>query len=213
MHTSSVTNIPTILKTATAKVTSGETVMDTTILFDEGSQRSFITEELAQNLNLKQTGTETLTIAAFGGKERMRTFKTSTLFLIADSGENIQIHVVVVPCIAAKIHSHQVPIKNLPYLQHLKLAQSYDGSSFEVSLLIGVNHYWDIVGNNIIRGPGSIRTNTLKYKPQSCCFLQHLVLSSPRRIGFRKVLENRRERRLGKTTESQMDKKCYLRKW
>ncbi|XP_062616210.1 uncharacterized protein LOC134277925 [Saccostrea cucullata] len=154
LHTSSMTNIPTILKTATAKVTNGETVMDTTVLFDEGSQRSFITEELAQNLNLKQTGTETLMIAAFGGKEIMRTLKTSTLFLIADSGERIQIHVVIVPCIAAKIHTHQVPIKNLTYLKRLKLAHSYDGSTFDVSLLIGVDHFWDIVGNDIIRGSG-----------------------------------------------------------
>lgn len=68
LHASSVANTQTILKTATTKVTSGETVMTTNILFDEGSQRSFITEEIAENLNLKYTGTETLTIAAFGGR-------------------------------------------------------------------------------------------------------------------------------------------------
>lgn len=80
--------------------------MATNILFDEGSQRWFITEELAENLNLKNTGTETLTIAAFCGKEM--TLKTSTLYLIADSVEKIQIHVVFVPCIEAKIHTHHV---------------------------------------------------------------------------------------------------------
>lgn len=81
----------------TAKVTSGETVMVTNILFDEGSQSLFNTEKLAENLNLKYTETETPTIAAFGLKEM--TLKTSTLYLIADSGE--QIHVDVVPCIGA----------------------------------------------------------------------------------------------------------------
>lgn len=100
---------------ATAKVTSGETVMVTNILFDEGSQSLFITEKLAENLNLKYTETETPTIAAFGLKEM--TLKTSTLYLIADSVE--QIHVDVVPCIGAKVQTHHVPIKNLPYLKHL----------------------------------------------------------------------------------------------
>lgn len=100
---------------ATAKVTSGETVMVTNILFDEGSQSLFITEKLAENLNLKYTETETPTIAAFGLKEM--TLKTSTLYLNADSGE--QIHVDVVPCIGAKVQTHHVPIKNLPYLKHL----------------------------------------------------------------------------------------------
>lgn len=100
---------------AAAKVTSGETVMVTNILFDEGSQSLFITEKLAENLNLKYTETETLTIAAFGLKEM--TLKTSTLYLNADSGE--QIHVDVVPCIGAKVQTHHVPIKNLLYLKHL----------------------------------------------------------------------------------------------
>lgn len=99
---------------ATTKVTSGETVMVTNILF-EGSQSLFITEKLAENLNLKYTETETPTIAAFGLKEI--TLKTSTLYLIADSGE--QIHVDVFPCIGAKVQTHHVPIKNLPYLKHL----------------------------------------------------------------------------------------------
>lgn len=90
LHASSVANTQTILKTATAKVTSGKTVMTTNILFDEGSQRSFITEELAENLNLKYKGTETLTIAAFGGKEMMRTLKTSTLYLMQILGKNFR---------------------------------------------------------------------------------------------------------------------------
>lgn len=89
--------------------------MVTNILFDEGSLSLFITEKLAENLNLKYTETETPTIAAFGLKEM--TLKTSTLYLIADSVE--QIHVDVVPCIGAKVHTHHVPIKNLPYLKHL----------------------------------------------------------------------------------------------
>lgn len=71
--------------------------MVTNILFDEGSLSLFITEKLAENLNLKYTETETPTIAAFGLKEM--TLKTSTLYLIADSVE--QIHVDVVPCIGA----------------------------------------------------------------------------------------------------------------
>lgn len=90
----------------------------------------------------------------------MRTLKTSALYLIADSGEKIQIHVFVVPCIAAKVHTHHVPFKNLPYLKHLKFAHSYDGSPFDISLLIGVDHYWDIVGNDIIRGPGPVAVSS-----------------------------------------------------
>lgn len=56
--------------------------------------------------------------------------------------------------------THHVPIKNLPYLKHLKFAHSYDGSPFDISLLIGVDQYWDIVGNDIIRGPGPVAVSS-----------------------------------------------------
>jgi hypothetical protein len=38
------------------------------ILFDEGAQMSFITEELAKKLKLKLTGSDTISLASFGGK-------------------------------------------------------------------------------------------------------------------------------------------------
>jgi hypothetical protein len=48
----------------------------------------------------------------------------------------------------AEIHTH------LPYPKHFKLEHSYDGSTFDGSLLIDVDNYWDIVGNQHIQGPG-----------------------------------------------------------
>jgi hypothetical protein len=53
-----------------------------------------------------------------------------------------------VPCTAAEIHTH------LPYQKPLELAHSYDGSTFDGSLLIGVNHdCWEIIGNQHIQSP------------------------------------------------------------
>jgi hypothetical protein len=41
--------------------------MDVNILFDEGAQRSFITEDLAKQLELKTTESEMISISGFGG--------------------------------------------------------------------------------------------------------------------------------------------------
>ena len=71
------------------------------ILFDEGAQRSFITQELVNKLDL----------------------------LTAD-------------------------IRNLPHLRDLKLAHPVTSEDqFQISVLISPDHYWDIVENDIIRGP------------------------------------------------------------
>lgn len=55
-----------------------------------------------------------MTITAFDGKEMMPNLKASTLCLIADSREKNKMLAVVVPCIAAKIHTDHVPIKRNP---------------------------------------------------------------------------------------------------
>ena len=43
----------------------------------------------------------------------------------------------------------------LPYLKGLKLAHPVTGDwTFTISMLIGANHYWDIVEDSVIRGDG-----------------------------------------------------------
>ena len=46
-------------------------------------------------------------------------------------------------------------LHNLSYLQGLKLAHPISSmETLDISLLIGVDHYWQIVGNHIVRGEG-----------------------------------------------------------
>ena len=55
-------------KTAVAPVGYYKTFINTHILFAEGAQRSFVTENLAKKLNLKTIGTEIL--STFGGGDK-----------------------------------------------------------------------------------------------------------------------------------------------
>ena len=58
------------IKTAISTVSNGVNTTVTHILLDEGSQKSFITEEIAQRLKLTPCGLSTLSIAAFGDATR-----------------------------------------------------------------------------------------------------------------------------------------------
>jgi len=57
-----------LLKTAISYVGTGNTKFSAGILFDEGSQRSYITQELTESLQLPVDGTEMLSISSFGVK-------------------------------------------------------------------------------------------------------------------------------------------------
>ena len=113
-----------LLKTAIATVESPEKTATAHILFDEGAQRSFITEALAKKLNLTADKTETLHLSVFGGDHTIvKKFDDATVNLRTDNGQTIPIRVVVIPVIAVPQKNHvTTAIHDLPYLKGLKLA-------------------------------------------------------------------------------------------
>jgi len=54
-----------LLKTAVANISSNGTFVQSNILFDEGSQRSFLTKGLADRLQVQPHGTEELSLSTF----------------------------------------------------------------------------------------------------------------------------------------------------
>ena len=83
-----------LLKTAVAKVTSGIYTVDANILFDEGAQRSFVTRDLANKLQLQTSGTEEVQLAAFGSSsKKVSHIDTANIYLLTNSREKIAIDV------------------------------------------------------------------------------------------------------------------------
>ncbi|XP_063426809.1 uncharacterized protein LOC134710384 [Mytilus trossulus] len=146
-----------LLKTAVSQVGSNQHFIDTNILFDEGAQRSFLTQNLANKLNLQIEGTEIIHLSAFGGEEKnTRHLEKTTIYLKTDAGHVLPIKVLIVPMIATPLHNH---IRNIDtqngYLRGLKLAHTMTQQDlFDISLLVGADHYWDIVVDHIVRGNG-----------------------------------------------------------
>ncbi|XP_060598916.1 uncharacterized protein LOC132752597 [Ruditapes philippinarum] len=151
----STTPGPVLLKTAVSMVTSKSTSISANILFDEGSQSSFISEHLAQKLQLEPTGSETLYMSGFGDTERrVRHLSRATVYL-ETAEENIPINVLIVPEISMPLKSYHKHAGHLPYLKGLKLAHPVSGDEdFDIEILIGADHYWDVVQDEVIRGDG-----------------------------------------------------------
>ncbi|XP_076072041.1 uncharacterized protein LOC143043745 [Mytilus galloprovincialis] len=158
LYSSSVeVRINVLLKTSVAPVWSDHSCRDTHILLDEGAQRSFVTEDLARKLNLHSEGTEILQLSSFGDRNKnVRHLDKSTVFVETDAGQKIPIHVLIVPMIDVPLQNNIRHInRGLNYLRGLKLAHPVtQEESFEISLLIGADYYWDLVEDEVIRGNG-----------------------------------------------------------
>ena len=147
-----------LLKTAIAGVRAEDqtTCTEANILLDEGAQSSFITDALAAKLHLKTDGEETIEIASFGDQGRqVKHVKSATIYLQTEGEGEIGIKVLVVPQIAAPIETHMNSVENMTHLRDLKLAHPLSANRlFDINILIGADHYWDIVGDKVIRGNG-----------------------------------------------------------
>ena len=94
-----------LLKTAVSTVMSPVTTQTTTasILFDEGAQRSFISQELADDLQLPITTYEQVQLSTFGGQSSSRQCPLVAINVLDEQGEPIRLHTLIVPEIASLV--------------------------------------------------------------------------------------------------------------
>ena len=142
------TSNPVLLKTAVGKVQCNGKITNVNILLDEGSQRSFITEEIAKKLTLNRDTCrkETIQLAAFGDKKaRVQAMDIAHLKLQTLYG-TVDISTLIVPKISTPVKNYvHSAVVNYAYLQELPLAQPVDRDVFGIDLLVGADYYWSIV--------------------------------------------------------------------
>ncbi|XP_052105802.1 uncharacterized protein LOC127738554 [Mytilus californianus] len=210
LHSSTQMRTSVLLKTAVAPVWSGNICMDTNVLFDEGAQRSFLTDDLAKKLNLKTEGAEVVHLSAFGkDNTSTRELRKTTVFVETENNRKFPIEVLIIPTIAVPIHNHMRYVnRNMDYLKGLRFAHpvtQYD--SFEISLLIGAEYYWNFIEDEVIRGdvpiavksklgyllsgplqPGSVRSST------TSSILNVLVSNKSEEFGLKEIIKEQTRR-------------------
>ena len=94
-------------------------------------------------------------VSSFGGDTAKQQVGIARLTLETNVGD-VNISAMVVPTMTAPLQAlSNSDVCLLPYLSGVKLAHPVSAAcKFDISLLIGVDHYWEIVGNHIIRGHG-----------------------------------------------------------
>ena len=135
------------------------------LLFDSGSQRSYLTERAMKQLQLESTGGQTLSIATFGATQvqtKVCPIVSVSITMKGYPNASLSLHVVPTICeplscqpITASAEAHR-------HLAGLDLADWGDGNScLPVDVLVGCDHYWDLVTGSVCRGeqgPTAIHT-------------------------------------------------------
>ena len=126
------------------------------MILDIGSQRSYISQKVQRHLNLKTIRTEEISIDSF--REQSTEFKKYDLvgFNISTKSttDKVKVRALHVKRLCNRIKGHDINLDPLKYpkLHRLEFINDCEhDDDIEVGVLIGLDHYWDIVIGNPIR--------------------------------------------------------------
>ena len=134
-----------LMQTATTEVKNPDSTRSETIrlLLDSGSQRTYITENLAEKLKLKKTGEQEIKLATFGtGSPKVIQTASSEICLGHNNGKHLNLSANIVPTISGSIQRKSMKLSS-EHLEHLvksvELADSIpsENESSTIELLIG----------------------------------------------------------------------------
>ena len=94
------------MQTATSVVTNslGSPLVSVRIMLDSGSQRTYVTESLARNLNLHLRAPKKLAVVTFGSERpKYLQYRPSELQLFLKDGKQMTLDVIVLPSIMGRI--------------------------------------------------------------------------------------------------------------
>ena len=130
------------------------------VLFDTGSQKSYITEHTRRILALESSETQHLSIATFGStREQTKVCPVVCVGMHLRDCPSMKLSLCVVPTICEPLVGQPISacVAQNPSFKELNLADNADGaSSLHIDLLIGSDYYWDLVTGSICRGNGGL---------------------------------------------------------
>ena len=144
-----------LMQTATAKVQDLNKSRKQTIrlLLDTGSQRTYITEDLAKKLQLVVKGSGTLSVFTFSNsKPQQLQTPVTELSLLTKDGSSLHLRVNVVPKITGTLQRAYFDTKKIEHLlKDVPLADSLPTASetASIELLLGNDYYCDIFSGEI----------------------------------------------------------------
>ena len=160
---------PVLLQTAVVKVFKPDSQSSHSkpirAILDSGSQRSYLTQAVAHQLDLHSKREESLNIKTFGEAQGShQTCQVVDLAIQANGGGTITMEALVVPIICDALANQPTKATKLkhPHLKGLRLADYHSKEEqLPVDLLVGSDNYWKLVTGNVRRGktgPTAIQT-------------------------------------------------------
>ena len=151
----------TVLPTARVWVQGEKGSVQATLLFDSGSDRSYVTSSLAKRVGAKWLGEQNSSYAVFGGGKSVTCRRNLVQMTVSGANQSTvsmeTISALEVPVICAPLQRPSVPSEALHIFRDLELADLHDpDKKLSIDILVGLDAYWRFMKDGIVRCPGSL---------------------------------------------------------
>ena len=129
------------------------------VLFDNGSQRSYISNRVANFLNLPSESVENISISTFRNNQPSnQKANVVTVQLKSKVKESIDLKVLSVPFIYMPLKSQPIEIAQREF-ENLRETDFADtGKYYDIDLLIGSDSYWESFTGKTLKGKNNTVT-------------------------------------------------------
>ena len=136
-------NKTTVMQVVKAKLQSkGGKIVEANVLFDGGSDLSFVTQDLVKKLDLKKSGEETFSFSGFGDAESGPRTKRKVYNLELGG---ISVKLAGIDTLCAEMYRAPVPRQVISKFD-IEFSEDFEiGRSIKVDILIGLDYYWELV--------------------------------------------------------------------
>ena len=136
-------NKTTVMQVVKAKLQSkGGKIVEANMLFDGGSDLSFVTQDLVKKLDLKKSGEETFSFSGFGDAESGPRTKRKVYNLELGG---ISVKLAGIDTLCAEMYRAPVPRQVISKFD-IEFSEDFEiGRSIKVDILIGLDYYWELV--------------------------------------------------------------------
>ena len=170
-----------VLQTAKVKVKVGNNVYVATLLFDTGSDKSYISSKFASKIKPDLIGREVIQFSVFGESNTSKSFlsKLFSLDIVGIDNQINNIEVLEVPNVCKTLFRPKVPLEILHEFG-VEFADNYQHDrNIQIDILIGMNYFWHIMQpNNFIKHQGLLAMNSSVGWILSGSFVVHEINST-----------------------------------
>ena len=122
-----------------------------TVLFDTGSDRSYVSSRLVKRVEPEWVGTQQLSYSGFG------TDHGGNVSLMCADDSYVSLFATEIPTICAPVYRPDIPIHVLQLFEQLSIeADCSDGGEVQVDVIIGLDSYWTFMKPGIVRNTGGL---------------------------------------------------------